>query len=81
MASSRAGCRVGRNWVKDCWPAAVALDFGLEVQDGARAGGRQLLCIISDVFVDGRQACALAAGAPAQPYCDDRTWCRPELSP
>jgi hypothetical protein len=61
--------------------ARVAFDFALGVQDAASAGGRQLQCIISDVFVDGAQACGLAAGTAAAPYCDDRTWCQPELLP
>lgn len=72
------------------WPASanpatpgarVGFDFALGVQDAASAGGRQLQCIISDVFVDGAQACGLSAGTPAAPYCDDRTWCQPQLLP
>ena len=61
--------------------ARVAFDFALDVQDTASAGGRQLQCVISDVFVDGSQACGFAPGTPAAPYCDDRSWCQPELSP
>lgn len=72
-------------WPATANPAAagarVAFDFGLNVQDDASAGGRQLHCVISDVFVDGSEACGLPAGEPAAPYCDDRTWCQPLLSP
>jgi hypothetical protein len=72
------------------WPASanpatpgarVAFDFALGVQDSAGAGGRQLQCLISDVFIDGSEACGLPAGTAAAPYCDDRTWCQPLLLP
>jgi hypothetical protein len=74
-------------WAASAAPALaagrVAFDLAINVQDRSDAGGRELQCMISsgDVFVDGSEACGLAAGEPAQPYCDDRTWCQPQLSP
>lgn len=65
-------------------PAAgkrVAFDLALNAQDQGSAGGREFQCLISAVFVDGAEACGLAAGKPAEPYCDDRTWCQPTLDP
>ena len=59
--------------------AKIAFDIAIGAQQNADAGGRQLQCIISNVFVDGRDACGYMPGTPAQPWCDDRTWCQPEL--
>jgi len=59
----------------------IAFDVAIGAQQDADAGGRQLQCVISNVFVDGREACGYSSGTPAQPYCDDRTWCQPELLP
>ena len=72
-------------WAATAKPAVaggrVAFTFAVDVQDDARAAGRQLQCLISAVFVDGSEACGLAEGTPAEPYCDDRTWCQPLLAP
>jgi hypothetical protein len=59
--------------------AKIAFDIAIGAQQNADAGGRQLQCIISNVFVDGEEACGYRAGTPAQPWCDDRAWCQPEL--
>jgi hypothetical protein len=61
--------------------AKIAFDLAVGAQQIADAGGRQLQCIISNVFVDGALACGYRAGVPAQPWCDNRTWCQPELLP
>jgi hypothetical protein len=59
----------------------IGFDIAVGAQQNADAGGRELQCIISDVFVDGEEACGSQPGVPAQPWCDDRTWCQPELLP
>jgi hypothetical protein len=59
----------------------IAFDIAIGAQQDSDAGGRQLQCVISDVFIDGASACGYPAGVPAQPWCDDRTWCQPELLP
>jgi hypothetical protein len=61
--------------------AKIAFDLAVGAQQIADAGGRQLQCIISNVFVDGALACGYMKNVPAQPWCDDRTWCQPELLP
>ncbi|HMJ13474.1 MAG TPA: sugar-binding protein, partial [Polyangiaceae bacterium] len=59
--------------------ARIAFDLAVGARKDSDAGGRQIQCIISDVFVDGQSACGFPAGTAAQPYCDDRTWCQPTL--
>jgi hypothetical protein len=72
-------------WVAFADPAVagakIAFDIAVAAQQDPDAGGRQLQCIISDVFVDGADACGYPAGQEAQPWCDDRCWCQPELLP
>lgn len=60
--------------------ALMGFDVAISTQKDADVG-RQLQCIISDVEVDGTEACDFPRNRPAEPYCDDRTWCRPELQP
>lgn len=60
----------------------IAFDIAVNAREDADANQRQLQCIISNVYVDGSLACNYRPpGIPAQPYCDDRTWCQPELLP
>jgi hypothetical protein len=61
--------------------AKIAFNIAVGAQQVLDAGGRQLQCIISNVFVDGEEACGYTPGTPAQPWCDNRTWCQPELLP
>jgi|SoiMethySBSTD1v2_1073268.scaffolds.fasta_scaffold09616_8 cellulose/xylan binding protein with CBM9 domain len=72
-------------WVAFADPAVpgarIAFDIAIGAQQNPDAGGRQLQCIISNVFVDGKSACGYQPGTPAQPWCDDRTWCQPRLLP
>jgi hypothetical protein len=72
-------------WVTFAEPRApgrrIAFNIAVGAQQNSDAGGRELQCIISNVFVDGEEACGYAEGVPAQPWCDDRTWCQPELLP
>lgn len=72
-------------WVAFADPAVpgglMAFDIAIGAQRLADAGGRELQCIISNTFVDGSLACGYPAGTAAQPWCDDRTWCQPELLP
>jgi hypothetical protein len=60
----------------------IALNLSIDARDVTDgSGGRQLECILSDVFVDGQSACGFSAGTAAKPYCDDRSWCQPTLAP
>jgi hypothetical protein len=72
-------------WVAFAEPAVpgnkIGFDFAINAQVNSDAGGRELQCIISDVFVDGEAACGYPSGTPAQPWCDDRAWCQPVLQP
>ncbi|HEY6560347.1 MAG TPA: sugar-binding protein [Polyangiaceae bacterium] len=59
--------------------ARIAFDLAVDARDDSDASGRQIQCIISNVFVAGESACGFTDGRPAEPWCDDRTWCRPTL--
>jgi hypothetical protein len=70
-------------WVAFADPAVpggrIAFDLAVDARSDSDAGGREVQCIISNVFVDGESACDFQAGQAAQPWCDDRTWCQPTL--
>jgi hypothetical protein len=72
-------------WVAFADPAVPGAKMAFNLAMGAQvdpdAGGRQLQCILNDVFVEGSEACGFRMGEPAQPYCDDRTWCQPAMQP
>lgn len=70
-------------WVAFADPAVpgarIAFDLAVDARSDSDASGRQVQCIISNVFVEGESACGFDDGRPAEPWCDDRTWCQPAL--
>jgi hypothetical protein len=59
----------------------IGFDVDIDAEDEVDAGGRQLQCLLHETAVDGSAFCGYAKGVPAQPFCDDRTWCQPTLLP
>jgi hypothetical protein len=59
----------------------IGFDLAVDAQQDPDAGGRQTQCIFTNKFADGKDACGYAMGSPAQPWCEDRSWCTPTLLP
>jgi hypothetical protein len=60
--------------------ARIAFNLAIDVQDDQDAGGRQLQAFLylPNPIISGAEVCGFTNRA-AEPYCDDRTWCTPEL--
>jgi hypothetical protein len=57
----------------------IAFNLGVDVRDAVDASGRQMQAFLRLPTLPGDEACGFTGGRTAEPFCDDRTWCQPEL--